>query len=82
MNSETISAVIRCGAGKHEVVSLSTEGQRKLVHGAAALGISGGAIYDAVIGATCAQAGLKLVTLDARARPAYAVLGVTYELLT
>jgi predicted nucleic acid-binding protein len=39
-------------------------------------------VYDALIAATCARARAKLLTLDARARPRYAVLAVDHEMLT
>ena len=81
MTAEIVSEFIEQAFGEHEVVSLSAEGHRTLVTGAAALGITGGAVYDALIGATCAQAGIKLVTLDGRARQTYAALGVTHEIL-
>lgn len=40
------------------------------------LGISGGATYDALIGATALSAGATLITLDRRARTVYDRLGV------
>ena len=42
----------------------------------ARLGISGGAVYDALVGATARQDGLPLVWGDARARGVYDALGV------
>ena len=56
--------------------------QQRLVATCAARGLAGGAVTDALIAATCAHAGLKLLTLDSRALPAYAMLGVDHELLT
>jgi len=57
--------------------------------GAAGLGrelavqaISGGAVYDALVGAAARQHRLPLVSADARARPVYEALGVDLELIT
>ncbi len=45
----------------------------------AGLGISGGAVYDALVGAAARQHQRKLVSADARARPVYEALGVEVE---
>jgi predicted nucleic acid-binding protein len=47
----------------------------------AGLGLSGGAVYDALVGAAARQHGRLLVSSDARARPVYDALGVTLELI-
>lgn len=47
----------------------------------ARLGISGGAVYDALVGAAARQHRLPLVSADARARPVYEALGVDLELI-
>lgn len=44
--------------------------------------IAGGAVYDALVGATAIEHGLPLATLDRRALDTYRVLGVEVELLT
>jgi predicted nucleic acid-binding protein len=43
--------------------------------------ISGGAIYDALIGETSRHAGVTLVTRDTRAAKTYEALGVRFDLL-
>lgn len=43
--------------------------------------IRGGAVYDALIGATANHASAKLLTLDRRAAPTYQRIGTVYELL-
>jgi predicted nucleic acid-binding protein len=48
----------------------------------AALGISGGAVYDALVGAAARQHRLPLVSSDARARQVYKALGVEIELIS
>jgi hypothetical protein len=46
----------------------------------ARLGISGGAVYDALVGAAARQRGRTLLSGDARARPVYEALGVRVRL--
>jgi len=45
----------------------------------ARLGISGGSVYDALVGAAAQQHGRPLLSGDARARPTYEALGVEVE---
>ena len=45
------------------------------------LGIAGGAVYDALVGAAAAQHGLTLLTRDRRALDIYRRLDVTFALL-
>lgn len=45
-------------------------------------GLTGGASYDALIGATAAEAGAELVSLDVRAVQTYRALEVRYRLLS
>jgi predicted nucleic acid-binding protein len=47
----------------------------------AGLGISGGAVYDALVGAAARQHGRSLVSGDARARPVYESIGVRVRLV-
>lgn len=47
----------------------------------ARLGISGGAVYDALVGAVARQHGLPLVSADGRARPVYEALKVDLNLV-
>jgi hypothetical protein len=47
----------------------------------AGLGISGGAVYDALVGAAARQHRRTLLSGDARARPAYEALGVDIEVI-
>lgn len=47
----------------------------------ARLGISGGAVYDALVGAAARQHGRPLLTGDARARSVYEALGVELEVI-
>jgi toxin FitB len=60
---------------------LGEEGAVELGRDLARLGISGGAVYDALVGAAARQHGLKLVSIDLRARPVYEALGVAIEII-
>jgi predicted nucleic acid-binding protein len=53
--------------------------QRELVRTAAASGLLGGAIYDALIAATARHAGATLLTRDQRARSIYERLAIRFE---
>jgi predicted nucleic acid-binding protein len=48
----------------------------------ARLGISGGAVCDALVGAVARQHGLPLVSADVRARPVYEALKVDFDLVS
>ena len=60
---------------------LAEEGSAGLGSGLARLGVSGGAVYDALVGAAARQHGRALVSGDARARPVYESLGVQVRLV-
>jgi predicted nucleic acid-binding protein len=47
----------------------------------ARLGVSGGAVYDALVGAAARQHRLPLLPADVRARPVYESLGVGLEII-
>lgn len=47
----------------------------------AALGIAGGSVYDALVAAAAAEAGIPLLSADRRAVEIYRRLNVEYELL-
>ncbi len=48
----------------------------------AALGIKGGAVYDALIGRTAAEHGAVLLTCDTRAAAIYEAVGCNYRMIT
>jgi toxin FitB len=60
---------------------LSSEGSAALVAQLFARGVSGGAVYDALVAATAVEHGLRLVSRDARAAGTYRSMGVVLELL-
>jgi predicted nucleic acid-binding protein len=62
-------------------LTLSGAAQRSLVGLAAREGLTGGAVYDALVAATAKRAGATLLTRDRRAIIAYEAVGVRYELL-
>jgi toxin FitB len=45
------------------------------------LKISGGAVYDGLVGLTAREHGLRLVTRDARAVSTYALIGVETQII-
>lgn len=60
---------------------LSREGAAGLVDRLVASGFAGGAIYDALVGATAVEHGLRLLSRDRRALGCYRALGVDVELI-
>jgi predicted nucleic acid-binding protein len=60
---------------------LSAPGSAALVSQLSASGISGGAVYDALVAAAAAEHGMRLVSRDARAARTYRAMGVDLELL-
>ncbi|MDG2111120.1 MAG: type II toxin-antitoxin system VapC family toxin [Actinomycetota bacterium] len=60
---------------------LSADGAEALRSVLADAGISGGSVYDALVGATAAEHGMPLLTLDRRASDVYRAVGVEVELL-
>lgn len=81
MSPDIVALYLDKNFDKTEVVALPAAEQRTLVGECVARGLAAGAVYDALIAATCAHAGLKLLTLDGRARQTYALFGVDHELL-
>jgi len=61
---------------------LSVEGARQLHGRLASLGIAGGAVYDALVGATAAEHAITLATRDRRAAETYRALDVDFELIS
>ena len=60
---------------------LSAKSYGEILDFAAAEGITGGAVYDAIVGATAVGAGATLLTRDRRALGVYERLNVSYRLL-
>lgn len=77
--SEEAAAVI--AAVPWQVVALSAVQQAALPKRLAAHRISGGAVFDGLIGATAAHHALTLLTRDNRAERTYRALGVGFELV-
>jgi predicted nucleic acid-binding protein len=55
---------------------LSAQDQDRLVSAWSEVGISGGSVYDALVGAAAAGAGYPLLSCDLRARATYQAVGV------
>jgi predicted nucleic acid-binding protein len=64
-----------------EYLALGPGQLKALLRSLPGLGISGGAAYDAVIGATAAQSGAALLSLDRRAAIVYRRTGCDLKLL-
>ncbi len=60
---------------------LSPSGHLAALQRMARAEVGGGRIYDAIIGATAAEAGVQLLTADRRAMPTYALIGASFELV-
>jgi predicted nucleic acid-binding protein len=60
---------------------LGTQAATALLAELPGMGIAGGAVYDALVGAVAAEHGLPLITRDRRALDIYRMLGVEVELL-
>ena len=62
-------------------LTLPDDRHSRIVHELVAMGITGGASYDAVIAMIAAHHGCQLVTLDLRARATYDRVGVAVQML-
>lgn len=62
-------------------LTLPGHAHRALLGTAVAAGLTGGAIYDALIAATARHSGATLLTRDRRAAATYERVGVRYEML-
>ena len=60
---------------------LSAKGSAALVATMSASGVSGGAVYDALVAGAAMEHGLRLVSRDTRAAGTYRAMGVDLELL-
>jgi predicted nucleic acid-binding protein len=81
MTAEVVSRYLQGSFSGHRVLGLAPQDQRKLVASLAKWGVTGGAVYDALIAAVCRNARATLLTLDGRAHQTYGTLGVPHELL-
>jgi predicted nucleic acid-binding protein len=64
------------------LLTLPGKAHRALLKHALRSGVTGGAIYDALIAATARHAGATLLTRDRRALPVYESVGVEFEFVT
>lgn len=60
---------------------LSPDGHMRTLELAGGRGITGGAMYDALIAATALEADARLLSRDERAARTYEVIGVRFELI-
>jgi len=61
---------------------LGADASRALFERLVSIGIAGGSVYDALVGAAAAEHGLRLATRDRRALETYRALEVEIELLS
>lgn len=66
----------------NETLAPSARLTRSIVERCAGLGLVGGAVYDALVGLTAAEAGETLLTRDERAARTYGLVGVPFELVS
>jgi predicted nucleic acid-binding protein len=64
---------------KHPPLVLPARAHIRLLEQAAAAGLTGGSIHDALVAATVRHAGAVLLTRDRRAAPVYERIGAAYE---
>ena len=64
------------------VLVLPPHSHSELIHQLPQLGVSGGAIYDALVGATAREADAVLMTRDRRATLVYDALGVRHDFVS
>ncbi len=81
MAPNVVADYVRLAFERHGIVALPAADHRKLLETCAGRGIGRGAVYDAIIAATCLRAGVRLLTFDGRARATYALVGVDHEFL-
>lgn len=65
-----------------EYVVLDHKGHRLVVERCTSLGISGGAVYDALVALTALGAGATLISCDVRAAAVYEKIGVDFQLIS
>lgn len=65
----------------HPFLTVPAGAGRRLLRAVAEGGLTGGAVYDALIGTAARHARATLVSRDRRAVAAYELVGATYELL-
>lgn len=81
IEAQVVEAYLRIELERLPMVALPAREHGGIVRACAGEGITGGAVYDAVIAATAARARAMLLTFDRRARPTYAAIGAQHELL-
>jgi hypothetical protein len=75
-------AVVRLLSANFPLIKyLTPSGAEALLPKFASLGIAGGSVYDALVGAAAAESGMALFTRDARAIPVYRALQVDVEVI-
>jgi len=74
-------AAVRLMNSNFPSIEFLTTSAKALLSKFASLGIAGGSVYDALVGAAAVESGLVLLTRDARALPVYRALQVDVEVI-
>ena len=72
---------LRIIVGEDVPLLLPARAHLALIEECVRVGLSGGAIHDALIAATASHAGARLLTRDRRASTTYSRLGVAHDFL-
>jgi predicted nucleic acid-binding protein len=81
LSGDAVAELVSAWFPPTETLAPSPRLSRGIVERCAALGLSGGAVYDALVGLTAAEAGETLLTRDDRAARTYTALDVAFETL-
>ena len=77
---EVVAGFLRARS-RRPLLSLGPRAHREFVLSLPARGITGGAVYDALVAVTAAEHGCDLLSCDRRAAPTYERCGVAFEIL-
>lgn len=77
--SEAVSLARRLADGR--IRALRADRYLLVLGAAGSAGLGGGAVYDAIIGATAREHDATLLSLDRRAQRAYAAVGAAFDLI-
>jgi predicted nucleic acid-binding protein len=81
LEPDTVSALLGRWFPASATLVPSKRLSRDAVERCSAAGVDGGAVYDALVGLTAAEAKVQLLTRDERAHRTYNRLGIDYRLL-
>lgn len=74
-----VAAAVVLDAFPEPPLTLDGDATRDVLRTLGGAGIRGGAVYDALVGASAAHASAELITLDSRAAGTYRAIGVRFR---